>query len=60
MLICLGLTGVVPDGSIFINTDDLLIYEDTSININGYGHVQNHYKLEITKFMSIFLLYVLL
>ena len=37
----------------YINMD---IFEDTELTVDGKGHVQNHLKPEITKFMSILLL----
>ena len=51
----LGFKGVVLGGLIFINVENLVIYEDTALNIYGNSHEHNHKKLEITKFMSILL-----
>ena len=56
MMEFVGLKGVVPNGLIYGNDDSLVISEDTELTVNGNFHIQNHYKLEITKFMIILLL----
>ena len=50
---------VVSDGLI-CSIDNLVISEDTALAIDGNGHFHNHYKIDITKFMTILLLVVVL
>ena len=56
----LGLKYVVNVALFCSNDYNMVISENTLLNIGDSGHVHNHYKLDITKFMSILLLDVVL